>query len=116
MEKNTVLLDVEKYNELRDFKQKIEEGKTFAIYTGFEFFKKSFITTDKAILAIADANSLLQKENEDLMWKNRKATEENELLQKANEDLIQKNRKATDKLRKMSYWEFRLWKRWSMYT
>ena len=26
MEKDTVLLSVEKYNELRDFKQKIEEG------------------------------------------------------------------------------------------
>ena len=27
MEKDTVLLAVEKYNELRDFKQKMEEGK-----------------------------------------------------------------------------------------
>ena len=118
MEKNTVLLDVEKYNELRDFKQKIEEGKTLSIYSGFDYCKKSFITTDKAILAISDANSLLQKANEDLIQKNRKATEENKLLQKANEDLQKENNQKTntDKLRKMSYWEFRLWKRWSMYT
>lgn len=33
MEKNTVLLSVEIYNELRDFKKKIEAGESYYVYT-----------------------------------------------------------------------------------
>jgi len=43
MEKDTVLLAVEKYNELRDFKQKIEEGKTLVIVSGWNYYQKDFI-------------------------------------------------------------------------
>jgi len=66
MEKDTVLLAVEKYNELRDFKKGIEEGKTLVIISGWNCYKQTFITTEKALEEIAEANKLLQKENEDL--------------------------------------------------
>jgi len=90
MEKDTVLLDVEKYNELRDFKQKIEEGKTLVIISGWNFYRKDFITTEKALEEIAAENKLLQKENEEL----RKS----------------KEIKLND-IKKMSYWEFRKWRK-----
>lgn len=93
MEKNTVLLDVEKYNELRDFKQKIEEGKTIVIVSGWNYYNREFITTEKAVEQIAEANKLLQKENEDL----RNANKPKEL--------------ALNDIKKMSYWEFRKWRK-----
>jgi hypothetical protein len=90
MEKDTVLLAIEKYNELRDFKQKIEEGKTLVIISGCNYYRKDFITTEKALEEIAAANKLLQKENEEL----RKP----------------KEIKLND-IKKMSYWEFRKWRK-----
>jgi hypothetical protein len=90
MEKDTVLLDVEKYNELRDFKQKIEEGKTIVIISGWNYYRKDFITTEKALEEIAEANKLLQKENEE--------------LRKPKEITL-------NDIKKMSYWEFRKWRK-----
>ena len=92
MEKDTVLLAVEKYNELRDFKQKIEEGKTLVIVSGWKYYRKDFITTEKALEEIAAANKLLQKENEDL----RNANKPKEI--------------TLNDIKKMSYWEFRKWR------
>jgi hypothetical protein len=90
MEKDTVLLDVKKYNELRDFKQKIEEGKTIVIFSGWNYYRKDFITTEKAVEEIAEANKLLQKENEEL----------------------RKTKEITlNDIKKMSYWEFRKWRK-----
>jgi hypothetical protein len=93
MQKDTVLLDIEKYNELRDFKQKIEEGKTIIIVSGWDHYTKKFITTEKAVEEIAEANKLLQKENEYL----RKAEETNKV--------------TLNEIKKMSYWEFRKWRK-----
>jgi hypothetical protein len=93
MEKDTVLLAVEKYNELRDFKQKIEEGKTLVIVSGWNYYQKDFITTEKALEEIAAANKLLQKENEDL----RNANKPKEI--------------TLNDIKKMSYWEFRKWRK-----
>ncbi len=93
MEKGTVLLDVEKYNELRDFKQKIEEGKTLIIYYGWSTNSVGFITTEKAIEEIAEANNSLKKENDDL----RNASKLKGV--------------SINDIKKMSYWEFRKWRK-----
>ena len=93
MKKDTVLLDIKKYNELRDFKQKIEEGKTIVIVSGCKYYNKEFITTEKAVEQIAEANKLLQKENEDL----RNANKPKEI--------------TLNDIKKMSYWEFRKWRK-----
>jgi hypothetical protein len=90
MEKDTVLLDVEKYNELRDFKQKIEEGKTLVIALGWNYYRQEFITTEKAVEEIAAANKLLKKEIEE--------------LRKPKEIIL-------NDIKKMSYWEFRKWRK-----
>jgi len=96
MEKDTVLLSIDKYNDLKEFKTQIEEGKTLTIISsGREFFsQRKYITTEKAIKEIAEANKLLQEENEDLR---------NE-RQKIKKTLI-------NDFKKMSYWEFRKWKK-----
>ena len=93
MEKDTVLLAVEKYNELRDFKQKIEEGKTISIVTGNWNYTKTFITTDEAIKSIAQTNEDLGKEIERLKNLNKP------------KDL------TLNDIKKMSYWEFRKWRK-----
>jgi hypothetical protein len=93
MEKDTVLLAVEKYNELRDFKQKMEEGKTIVIVSGWNHYNKEFVTTERAVEQIAEANKLLQKENEDL----RNANKPKEI--------------TLNDIKKMSYWEFRKWRK-----
>lgn len=91
MEKGTVTLSLEKYNELRDFKQKIEEGKTYVkgktyvIQTGM-WNTKTFITTDEAIKSIAETNKELGEE-------------------------IVRLKNISHELRKMSYWEFRKWRK-----
>ena len=72
MKKDTVLLDVEKYNELRDFKQKIEEGYTLAIASSSFYYDCKFITTDKAVEEVVSANKELQKQIEDLRNGNQK--------------------------------------------
>jgi hypothetical protein len=90
MQKDTVLLGVEEYNSLRDFKQKIEEGKTMVINSEWSYGYKHFITTEKAVIEIAESNKILQKENEKL--RNLKDTILNDI-------------------KKMSYWEWRKWRK-----
>ena len=92
MKKNTVLLAVKKYNELRDFKQKIEESKTLVIVSGYNFLEKEFISTEEAVEKIAEANKILQKENKDLRSDNLRGITINDI-------------------KKMSYWEFRKWRK-----
>ena len=93
MKKDTVLLAVEEYNELRDLKKEIEEGKTLVIISGWNCYKRNFITTEKALEEIAEANKLLQKENEDLRNVNKlKETTLNDL-------------------KKMSYLQFCKWRK-----
>lgn len=56
MEKDTVLLDIEKYNDLRDFQNKVSEGY-IEVYSNSE--RTYFTTKDKAIEKIAKINAEL---------------------------------------------------------
>lgn len=87
MKTNTVLLSVDIYNELRDFKQKIEEEYSYSVTSG-GWYQKIFVTTDQAVQEIAELNKKLQKENQDL-----------------------KIRADIDEIKKMSYLEWRKWKK-----
>jgi hypothetical protein len=90
MEKDTVLLDVEKYNELRDFKKQMQEGKTLVITDTRWTYRKEFVTESEAVKEIANDNAILQKEIERL-------TTPKEI--------------TINDLKKMSYWEFRKWRK-----
>lgn len=87
MKKDIVLLSVDIYNELRDFKQKIEEDYSYIVTSG-GWNKKIYVTTDKAVQDIAEINKQLQKENQDL-----------------------KNRPNINEIKNMSYLEWRKWKK-----
>ena len=90
MEKDTVLLAVEKYNELRDFKQKIEEGKTLVIIDNRWTYSKKFVTESEAVKI---------------------AVQDNEILQKKLDELTAPKEISINDLKKMSYWEFRKWRK-----
>ena len=94
MEKDTVLLAVEKYNELRDFKKEVEESlkesKFAVIEGGSSLFSNGYsikyYTENEAVLDFETRNKELEAKNK-------------ELKAKINE------------LKKMSYWEvFRKWR------
>lgn len=63
MENNTVVISLDKYNELREFKEKIEEGKTFyTADTGWGSSFKKFIGGDECVKIITKQNKELIKE------------------------------------------------------
>lgn len=82
MEKDTVLLSLENYNELRDFKREIEAGNTYVIIRGDGLWQKEmcFVSADK------------RKEIYELKYPDKK----------------QPN---IDKLKAMSVWQFLKWKK-----
>ena len=103
MEKDTVLLDVEKYNVLRDFKEHIEKGNTLEVNNSLFNSRRRFITTDEAVKIVVKERELivaeLEKENTDLR-----------LQIKTLESPLPKEISIND-LKKMSYWEFRKWRK-----
>ena len=74
MEKNVVVLSVEEYNELRDFKKNITEGKNLVIRNEFSLrggisTETSFFTSEESMAAMASENKELSKINDDLRKK-----------------------------------------------
>ena len=91
METNTVILSVEEYNKLRDFKINIEKGNTFSVLRDRFSAYDQFITTNEAVKE-------LLKVNEEMGYK---------LL---NPDVTRINGKTVLDVYKMSIWEFIKWK------
>lgn len=104
MEKDTIILSVDKYNELRDFKLEIEKGNILNNYScsyGYSF------TCGKNP---DDSIKLMLKENENL-------TEQNEILKNTIADLTNKligtskpKELAIEDIKKMTYFQFIKWK------
>ena len=96
MEKDTVLLDVLTYNELRDFKKEIIANNTMVIsgsgWTGFPT-EKRFISESETVKEIAQENAKLKEQIEEL----KKPKEQKE--------------PSVYELKRMSYWEFRKWRK-----
>lgn len=91
MEKDTILLSVEKYNELRDFRKEIEAGNTYRVDFGYWESSITYVSTDEAIKEMSQRLETLKKENEDLK----------------NPD---KKQPSIDEIKVMSWWKFRKWK------
>ena len=95
METNTVLLSLEDYNELRDFKTEIEKGNTFC---GWHYGWGSdvrYISTDEAVREMAECNKELQDKIHEL-----------------NDTIAGKPKEIKLKdVYKMSIWQFMKWKR-----
>jgi hypothetical protein len=86
MKKNTVLLDIEKYNRLRDFKEKIINGKVLVEHDPYGNLTIKYYTNDDVAKEIHEINNILRRRNELL-------------------------KSRIDDLRKKSVWQFLKWKR-----
>jgi aromatic ring-opening dioxygenase LigB subunit len=116
MERDTVLLSINQYNALRDFKKKIEDGNTFTVITsripgyghGIDIDSRvtTFYTKDDVIQTYAETNADLARVNEELVAENEK------LRYKIKEFGITESKEITiNDIKKMSYWEFRKWRK-----
>lgn len=108
MEKDTVLLAVEEYNELRDFKKEVEESRKeskFAVieerWGGFigGGYSRKYYTENEAVLDFETRNKELEAKNKELEAKIEKAGIKEPVEISIND------------LKKMSYWEFRKWRK-----
>ena len=75
MEKDTIFIDLDKYNVLRDFRREIMAGKVFVIdtYTGYKGGDRSF-----EFLTESEVVAKCEKENKKLAARNKKLEEEAE--------------------------------------
>mgnify|MGYP006291330887 CR=1 FL=1 len=94
MEKNTVILNVEDYNELRDFKKKIEEGYTYKIVRHY-WNDIEYLSTEDAVKEIHDEYLSVYKQNEELK-------KENQELKK---DILNDN--DINNILNMNWWGFK---------
>ena len=94
MEKDTVLLSLENYNELRDFKREIEAGNTYVVIRGDGLWQKEtcFISSDKAMKDLDGLIQSLRTEICELKYPDKK-------------------KPNIDKLKAMSIWQFLKWKK-----
>jgi len=107
MEKDTVLLAVEKYNELRDFKKEIEKSWRESKFAVIEErggglltigYTRKYYTENEAVLDFENRNKELKAKNTELEAKN---TELEAKIEKS----------GINDLKKMSYWQFRKWRK-----
>lgn len=114
MEKDTVLLSVEKYNELRDFKKETEEaraeGKSYVIseswggYLMNSGYSKTYFTDSEIVEDFDKRNKALEDEINELKSQLEKKDEECKKKHEPKEITI-------EDVRNMSWREFRNWKR-----
>lgn len=107
METNTVVLTLSDYNELREFKEKMEEGNTYRLNqphtyssawtTNYGLIPSAkYITTDMAVRELLDRNDKLSAINEELANKYH---------------LSNNSRPNIGELKRMSIWEFIRWRK-----
>ena len=107
METNTVVLSLSDYNELREFKEKMEEGNTYmspqphthsSVWINHYGLIPSakYITTDMAVRELLDRNDKLSAINEELANKYH---------------LSNNSRPNIGELKRMSIWEFIRWRK-----
>jgi cell shape-determining protein MreC len=109
MKKDTVLLSVEKYNALRDFKKQIEDGNVLVEYYsvgGFGAFStlNKYYTDDEVAKELNNQKDNLKEEIKVLEGENKELKEKYEKRNEPKEITI-------EDIRKMIGREFRKWKR-----
>jgi len=125
MEKDTVVLDLKTYNELRDFKTEILEGKTCTFYTAYNGYNHDlntkFITKDETIIALSEENERMGKKDQEhgeelRRLRNEFSTEREKNIRLTKElgYFVDENNKLNEtflKTKKMSIWEFIKWRK-----
>lgn len=91
MEANTVLLQTEEYNRLRDFYKGIQEDKFVQIYSDHHYRYTVYYRTEKEVL--------------------KSLKDENKVLKKQLNQLKNPNEKNLEQIKNMSLWEFIKWRK-----
>lgn len=89
MKTNTVLIDLETYNDLRDFKEKMVKDHSYFIVDTYNGCRQKIVTIDEAVKDLISINNLLQKEINDV----------DEIASELNS------------VKQMSVWQFMKWRR-----
>jgi len=100
MEKNTVVIPLEDYNELRDFKTKVLKGDGYYVSDTYHMcgqYPGQFYSQVEIAKFLVDENKQLKGEDSK--------------LRKRISDLKTEFSDVESKLKKMSLWEFFKWKR-----
>jgi hypothetical protein len=93
MKKNIVTLDLEEYNEMRDFNEAIMNNNSVRFYYNWASVRETIIyTKDEALKEVAESNAKLKLALDEL-------------------ESADKNNQIFDKFKKMSLWQFINWKR-----
>lgn len=98
MQKDTVLLDVHTYNELRDFKEKFTSGQVYRLSSGVYISSPKFVDCDEALKEMGDI--IKQKEQ-----KIDKIEDELYELKYSNN-----GEPSINKLKNMSWWSLIKWR------
>lgn len=108
MEKDTVLLTIEEYNELRDFKKEIEEKWEKSKFVVIEerwdsawrdaVYSRKYYIESEIVSDFEKRNKKLEAKNEELKIKNKEL-----------EVKIKKFNTLINDIKEMSYWEFYKW-------
>jgi len=101
MEKNTVLLSLEDYNELREFREEVKKGKTVVLSHYRCDVGTEYITTVEAIDKLAEQNSGLIEDIKSYR---------DEIYELKNpEPKVEMAKEELEKVGKMSIWRFIKW-------
>lgn len=111
MEKNTVLLSLERYNELRDFETNIKENNTLILESWRGYELRKFVSTDSLLKASVEEANKFHKEFEKLELELKATKQELETISKLIPKTKDKKEITIEDIKKMSYWEFKRWKK-----
>ena len=111
MEKNTVLLSLERYNELRDFETNIKKDNTLVLESWREYDIKKFVSTNSLLKAAVEEANKFHKEFEKLEMELKLTKQELEKACKLIPKTEDKKEITIEDIKKMSYWEFKRWKK-----
>lgn len=92
MEKNTIILSVEDYNEMRDFNENVKANNAVSVFWNWNKYQTRMYTQNEAVIEIAKANESLKEKIEELK----------------NPD---KKQPSIDEIKAMSWRKFRKWKK-----
>lgn len=111
MEKNTVLLSLENYNSLRDFEINIKKNNTIILESWKGIELKKIISTDSVVKAMVEEANKFHKEFEELEMELKLTKQELEKACKLIPKTEDKKEITIEDIKKMSYWEFKRWKK-----
>ena len=111
MEKDTVILSLVDYNKLREFKEKVEQDYVVekVYWYGQDSYK--YFTKDSAIKTIIEDFNNKKKHFDELVVKLKESEDALYELKKLVPNKPIKKDPTLEDIKKMSYWEFRKWKK-----